>query len=86
LPKAVAQFGIAVGLCLLIVPGLLAIRSYRRWQDGEAPQPALAWALAVLGPGLVLTWAGLRLTDVDFGIVVVAILVIPSAIAWLLHP
>ena len=47
-PRAFAVFGVLVGFVLLIVPGLVALHSYRRWLDGLA-QPTFAWSMAVVG-------------------------------------
>jgi hypothetical protein len=52
-PKAFAIVGVAVGFVFLIVPGLIALRSYRRWQEGIGGQPTFAWSMAILG-GLAL--------------------------------
>jgi hypothetical protein len=52
-PRALALAGIAAGLVALIVPGLVALRSYRRWRDAATLQPTAAWALGVLGIGLI---------------------------------
>jgi hypothetical protein len=52
-PRVLAIVGVVVGFLLLIVPGLFALRSYRRWRDGERAEPALAWALAVLPVAIV---------------------------------
>ena len=32
----------------LIVPGVFALRSYRRWQDGIVLQPSFAWVMGIL--------------------------------------
>jgi hypothetical protein len=52
-PKVVAMVGVAVGFVLLIVPGLIALRSYRRWEDGTASQPTFAWSMTIVA-GLAL--------------------------------
>ncbi len=48
-PRWAAVFGIGAGLLAFVVPGLFAIRSYRRWQEGTRALPSVAWALAGLG-------------------------------------
>lgn len=50
-PRALAIAGVIVGFVLLIVPGLVALRSYRRWQDGTGSEPRAAWAMLALGLG-----------------------------------
>jgi hypothetical protein len=52
-PRVLAIAGVVVGFLLLIVPGLFALRSYRRWRDGEHAEAALAWSLAVLPVAIV---------------------------------
>ncbi|MGZ4148977.1 MAG: hypothetical protein ACXVQJ_02935 [Actinomycetota bacterium] len=82
-PKTFALAGVAVGFVLLIVPGTLALRSYRRWQDGVRPEPTLAWsiaALAVVTPVVVGAFAVLP----SIGILV-GCLAVPSAL-WLVRP
>ena len=41
------------GFALLIVPGIFALRSYRRWQDGSASEPRAAWSVLALAIGVV---------------------------------
>lgn len=71
--KIAAIVGIIGGFFLLIVPGILSIRSYIRWKRGEIPRPTFAWvtagvfvayviALAVLGMALY----GRPLVEDDF--------------------
>jgi hypothetical protein len=48
-PKVLALLGVVVGFVFLIVPGLLALRSYRRWQEGDGEEPTFAWSMAVVG-------------------------------------
>ena len=50
LPRWLALAGVVAGLLLLIVPGVFALRSYRRWQDGSAAEPRAAWSM--LGPAI----------------------------------
>ncbi|MBA3737434.1 MAG: hypothetical protein H0W97_02595 [Actinobacteria bacterium] len=51
-----AIVGIVAGFFFLIVPGVLAIRSYRRWRAGSIRRPTLAWTCAWIGvPALALT-------------------------------
>lgn len=57
-----AIVGIVVGFFFLIAPGILAIRSYRRWRAGSIRRPTLAWTCAWIGvPALALgiysSWA-----------------------------
>ena len=44
-----AVVGVVFGFVLLIVPGLVALRSYRRWQARITPEPTFAWSMAVAG-------------------------------------
>jgi hypothetical protein len=46
-PRALAEFGVVVGFLLLVVPGVYATRSYRRWRRGDQVEPTLPWSLAV---------------------------------------
>jgi hypothetical protein len=48
-PRFVARLGVLLGFLMLIVPGVIALRSYRRWRDGAILQPSAAWVVAVLG-------------------------------------
>jgi hypothetical protein len=48
-PRFVARLGVVLGFLMLVVPGLIALRSYRRWRDGAILQPSAAWVVAVLG-------------------------------------
>jgi hypothetical protein len=48
-PRVVALLGVVLGFLMLVVPGIVALRSYRRWRDGAILQPSAAWAIAVLG-------------------------------------
>lgn len=48
-PRAFALFGVVVGAVALILPGLVALRSYLMWQRGAQAEPTLPWSLAVLG-------------------------------------
>ncbi|MGZ8567498.1 MAG: hypothetical protein ACXWXS_10660, partial [Actinomycetota bacterium] len=41
-----AIVGIVGGFPFLIVPGIFAIRSYRRWRAGKIPKPIFAWTFA----------------------------------------
>jgi hypothetical protein len=55
LGKAWAIVGIVAGFFFFIVPGLLAIRSYRRWRAGSIRRPTWAWTCAWVGvPALAL--------------------------------
>ncbi len=44
--RIVAIVGIVGGMFLLLVPGILSIRSYLRWSRGESPRPTFAWVTA----------------------------------------
>ena len=82
-PKTFALVGVAVGFVLLIVPGILALRSYRRWQDGVSPEPTLAWSIAALAlatPVVVAAFALLPAVGI-----LVACIAVPSAL-WLARP
>jgi hypothetical protein len=48
-PRIFALAGVVVGFAAFIVPGIFALRSYRRWQDGARAEPTLAWSMAVIG-------------------------------------
>ena len=48
-PRIVALLGVVLGFLMLVVPGIVALRSYRRWRDGTILQPSAAWAIGVLG-------------------------------------
>jgi len=51
-PRLLALAGVVAGFVLLIVPGVFALRSYRRWQDGSAAEPRAAWSVLALGLGI----------------------------------
>jgi hypothetical protein len=51
-PKVLALAGVVVGFLLLIIPGVVALRSYRRWEDGEIGTPRAAWTVLALGIGV----------------------------------
>ena len=53
LPRVLALAGVIAGFALLIVPGIFALRSYRRWQDGSASEPRAAWSVLALAIGVV---------------------------------
>jgi hypothetical protein len=48
-PRAFALFGVVIGCVALILPGLVALRSYLAWQRGAQAEPTLPWSLAILG-------------------------------------
>ena len=52
LPRWLALAGVVAGFALLIVPGIVALRSYRRWQDGSASEPRAAWSVLALAIGV----------------------------------
>jgi hypothetical protein len=47
-PRFLALLGIGAGFLALIVPGVFALRSYRRWQEGIVLQPSFAWVMGIL--------------------------------------
>ena len=51
-PRVLALAGVIVGFVLMIVPGIIAARSYRRWQDGTAAEPRASWSVLSLGLGI----------------------------------
>jgi hypothetical protein len=67
-----AVVGIVGGFLFLIVPGIFAIRSYRRWRTGKVRRPIFAWTFAWITVAYVVfvavTFATLphELIDVDF--------------------
>lgn len=48
-PRLFAIVGVVIGFAALVVPGVVALRSYRRWQDETADEPTFAWSMAVVG-------------------------------------
>ena len=69
-PRVFALFGVVAGFIALVVPGLIALRSYRHWRGGAA-EPTFAWSMAVIG-GLavpvVLLFTVLPIVAVVFGL------------------
>jgi Co/Zn/Cd efflux system component len=63
LPRLFAIVGVVAGFALLIVPGVLALRSYRRWQDGATFQPSFAWVMGILAVWGLIIGALLLFTD-----------------------
>ena len=53
-PRLLALLGVVGGFLALIVPGVFALRSYRRWQDGIVLQPSFAWVM-----GILVLWAAI---------------------------
>ena len=47
-PRLLAILGIVAGFLALVVPGVFALRSFRRWQDGIVLQPSFAWVMGIL--------------------------------------
>lgn len=45
--------GIAAGLLFFIIPGVFALRSYRRWRAGSTNAPIFAWICAWIGVPLL---------------------------------
>ncbi len=70
--RAWAILGIVGGFLFLIVPGIFAIRSYRRWRAGKVRRPIFAWTFAWITVAyvafVVITLVTLphELIDVDF--------------------
>jgi hypothetical protein len=62
-PRAVALLGVVLGFLMMIVPGIVALRSYRRWRDGTILHPSAAWTIAVLGVWIVILVALWVFTD-----------------------
>ncbi|HET9722246.1 MAG TPA: hypothetical protein VFR44_00210 [Actinomycetota bacterium] len=70
--RVLAIVGIVGGFLFFIVPGFFALRSYRRWREGDIRTPKFAWSCAATW----LVWIGLsvwasiafpdQLIDVDF--------------------
>jgi hypothetical protein len=82
-PKLFALAGVVVGFALVIVPGIFALRSYRRWQDEVSPVPTVAWAIAALTvamPIVVATWLALPAAGI-----LLACLALPAAL-FLVRP
>jgi hypothetical protein len=67
-----AIVGIVGGFLFLIVPGIFAIRSYRRWRAGKVRRPIFAWTFAwitvayVVFVGVTFVTLPHELIDVDF--------------------
>jgi hypothetical protein len=67
LRQAWAIVGVLTGFASLIVPGLFALRSYRRWRKGDARSPVFAWVWAwIAAPLVVLGVIGAVLAPVVF--------------------
>ncbi len=49
LGRAWAVTGIVLGFLFYVVPGIFAIRSFRRWRSGKIPRPTFAWTCAWIG-------------------------------------
>lgn len=58
-PRTIAAVvGIVGGFLLLVVPGIFAIRSYRRWTRGEIERPTFAWVMAGVSVAYLVLVAG----------------------------
>ena len=57
--KWAAIAGIIAGFLTWIVPGVFALRSYRRWKRGETARPMFAWVAGIAGPAIWVTFFGL---------------------------
>jgi hypothetical protein len=51
-PQFFALAGVVIGFVLLIFPGIVALRSYRRWEEGDTATPRAAWGVLSFGAGL----------------------------------
>ena len=60
-PRLLALLGVVAGFLALIVPGVFALRSYRRWQDEIILQPSFAWVM-----GILALWAAIVVLLVVF--------------------
>jgi hypothetical protein len=76
-PRVLAIVGIVLGFVALIVPGILALRSYLRWQDGRRSQPKFAWFMAVAGLDAVVWVLLYRFTPVGFLALVMGMISVP---------
>jgi hypothetical protein len=62
-PRLLALLGVVAGFLALILPGVFALRSYRRWQEGIVLLPSFAWVMGILAlwaaiVGLLLAFTG----------------------------
>lgn len=77
-PRWLAILGIVAGFVALVVPGLVALRSYRRWRDRITLQPAFAWVT-----GIIAIWtavvAGILLATDFVGLAVLVAVIGPVA-------
>lgn len=62
-PRLLALLGVGAGFLALIIPGVFALRSYRRWQDGIVLQPSFAWVMGILALWAAIVVLLLVLTD-----------------------
>jgi hypothetical protein len=62
-PRFLALLGIGAGFLALIVPGVFALRSYRRWQEGIVLQPSFAWVMGILALWAAIVVSLLVFTD-----------------------
>jgi hypothetical protein len=62
-PRWLALLGVAAGFLLFVVPGVFALRSYRRWRQGMRLQPAFAWVMGVVAVWTAIVAAILLGTD-----------------------
>ncbi len=81
LPRLFALLGVALGLLMLIVPGLIALRSYRAWRSGARETPTAAWVVSAIAICVMLAILVGVLTGAWIAVAAVAILVTPIAAA-----
>lgn len=77
-PRVFAQAGVGLGFLALVAPGVLALRSFRRWEAGAQATPAAAWRIAFLltyTPIAAILFVTTRAADIS--IVVVSLVAIP---------
>jgi hypothetical protein len=80
-PRAFALLGVALGLLMLIVPGLIALRSYRAWRSGARETPTGAWVVSAIAICVMLAILVGALTGAWIAVAAVSILVTPIAAA-----
>jgi hypothetical protein len=76
LPRVLAIAGVAVGFVLLLLPGVVALRSYLRWRTGASSSPRAAWSVLALGSGFGVgasLWQRSPLLAVVAGLVVAVV-------------
>jgi len=84
-PRITAQLGIVLGFLMLIVPGIVALRSYRRWRDGAILQPSAAWVVAVLGVWAAILGSLAMFTDLAGLTIALAVVGPLASVAYVLR-